>query len=246
MAAETGAERLPALYVDELRQSLLPLLSQMVNRRQTEALSRRAHTNCPAACTEPDAATWIWSDLHLGHEHSRSVFGRPLPTAAAADQAMMAAWYQQLAEGETIVCLGDVTVDGEALTHHQQWWGKAPGARWAVLGNHDVDPVNQTCPFEINRTAVALYAAGDPPLLLTHVPLLQVPHGTVDVHRHVHEQESPTAEPARQRQRGATGPPAVREPTEWAVPRTGTRSVAATRRILITGPVVGYMRTAAG
>ena len=61
-----------------------------------------------------------------------------------------------------------------------------------MLGNHDVDPVNQIRPFEIERTAVTLYAAGDPPLLLTHVPLLQVPHGAVNVHGHVHEQESPT------------------------------------------------------
>ena len=40
---------------------------------------------------------------------------------------------------------------------------------------------------------MTLYAAGDPPLLLTHVPLVQqVPHGAVNVHGHVHEQESPT------------------------------------------------------
>ena len=39
---------------------------------------------------------------------------------------------------------------------------------------------------------MTLYAAGDPPLLLTHVPLVQVPHGAVNIHGHVHEQESPT------------------------------------------------------
>ena len=61
-----------------------------------------------------------------------------------------------------------------------------------MLGNHDVGPVNRICPFEIERTAVTLYAAGDPPLLLTHVPLLQVPPGAVNVHGHVREQESPT------------------------------------------------------
>ena len=38
---------------------------------------------------------------------------------------------------------------------------------------------------------MTLYAAGDPPLLLTHVPLLQVPPGAINVHGHVHEQESP-------------------------------------------------------
>ena len=123
-------ERLQALYVDELRQSLVPPVQSMVNRRQTEALIRRARTIGPAAYTEPDATTWIWSDLHLGHEPSRSVFGRPFPTAAAADEAMMEAWYEQVAEGETIICLGDVTVAGEAVPHHQEWWRKAPGAKW--------------------------------------------------------------------------------------------------------------------
>ena len=208
MAAQTAAERLHALYVDDLQQSLLPPVRPMVNRRQTEALIRQARTIGPAAFAEPDATTWIWSDLHLGHEASRTVFRRPFPTAAAADEAMMKAWYEQVAKGETIICLGDATVDGEALAHHQERWRKAPGAKWLVLGNHDVDPVNRIRPFEIDRTAVTLYAAGKPPLLLTHVPLVQVPHGAVNVHGHVHRAGVADADPARQRQRRAAGLPA--------------------------------------
>ena len=92
---------------------------------------------------------------------------------------MMEAWYEQVDGSETIICLGDATVDGEALARHQEWWRKAPGAKWLALGNHDVDPVNRIRPLDIDRTAVTLYAAGDPPLLLTHVPLLQVPQGAV-------------------------------------------------------------------
>ncbi len=104
----------------------------------------------------------------------------------------MSAWHEQGAEGETIICLGDVTVDGEALAHHQQMVAEGTGREVARARQSDVDPANQIRPFEIDRTAVTLYAAGDPPLLLTHVPLLQVPHGAVNVHGHVHEQESPT------------------------------------------------------
>ena len=159
MGAETAAERLHALYVEEPRQSLLPAVDPTVNRRQMEALIGRARTAEAATCTEPDTATWIWSDLHLGHEHSRSVFARPFPTAAAADQAMMLAWNEQVADGETIICLGDVTVDGEALERHQLWWRKAPGTKWLVLGNHDADPVNQVRAIEVDRTAVTLIAA---------------------------------------------------------------------------------------
>ena len=61
-----------------------------------------------------------------------------------------------------------------------------------MLGNHDVDPVNQVRPVAVGRTAATLFAPGDPPLLLTHVPLLQVPHGWVNVHGHVHQRDSPT------------------------------------------------------
>ena len=65
----------------------------------------------------------------------------------------MEAWYEQVAEGETIICLGDVTVDGEALPHHQEWWRKAPGAKWVVLGNHDVDPTRSTRSTRSRSTA---------------------------------------------------------------------------------------------
>ena len=68
----------------------------------------------------------------------------------------MKAWYEEVAEGETIICLGDITVDGEALPHHQELWRKAPGTKWLVLGNHDVDPVNRIRPFEIDSTAFAV------------------------------------------------------------------------------------------
>ena len=72
MRAGTAAERLHAVYVEELRQSLVPPVDRRVNRRQTEELIRRARTIGPAVCTKPDATTWIWSDLHLGHEHVTS------------------------------------------------------------------------------------------------------------------------------------------------------------------------------
>ena len=55
-----------------------------------------------------------------------------------------------------------------------------------------MDPMNEKRPFEVEHSAVTLYTDGDPPLLLTHVPLLEVPHGTINVHGHVHEKESPT------------------------------------------------------
>ena len=55
---------------DELLQSLMPPVHPMVNARQTQAMIRRARDGGPGMCEEPDATTWIWSDLHLGDKAS--------------------------------------------------------------------------------------------------------------------------------------------------------------------------------
>ena len=68
---------------------------------------------------------------------------------------------------------------------------EAAGEKWRVLGSHDVDPGNHVRPVAVDRTVATLSAPGEPPLLLTHVPLLQVPPGCVNLHGHVHQKELP-------------------------------------------------------
>ena len=136
----------------------MPPVHPLVDERQTRALIRLARAAGPGRCEAPDAATWIWSDLHLGHELSLGVFFRPFGTARWADQAMMDAWSDLVAAADTIICLGNVGVDGSVQVHHQEWWRQAPVAKWFVLGNHDVDPVNQVRPLDVDRTAVTLFA----------------------------------------------------------------------------------------
>ena len=63
---DAAAERLHALYVDELLRTLMPPVHPLVNARQTQAMIRRARDGGPGLWEEPDATTWIWSDLHLG------------------------------------------------------------------------------------------------------------------------------------------------------------------------------------
>ena len=70
ITAEAAAKALQPVYVDELLQSLLRSVHPMVNRRQTEVLVGWAPTAEPAACTEPDAATWIWTDARLEAPYS--------------------------------------------------------------------------------------------------------------------------------------------------------------------------------
>ena len=163
----------------------------------------RARTTRPILHEEPDEKTWVWSDLHLGHDFSISAFNRPFRSPQAADKAMHRAWIERAAEYDTTICLGDVTVDGCLQPHHVMRWRQAPGSKVLVLGNHDVDPINRVKLLDIQRTTLALAAPGDPPLLLTHVPLIQVPHGAINVHGHIHDKPAPTPNRPHQRERRA-------------------------------------------
>ena len=168
------------------------MIQRSTRGRREPCSGARAKAN--RACTKSRMqTTWIRSDLHLGHEDSLAAFDRPFRTPDHMDQAMRDAWYEQVDVDDTIICLGDVGVDASIRVDHQAWWREAPGAKWLVLGNHDVDRVNQVLPVAVDGTAIALFAPGEPPLLLTHVPLLQVAPGCINVHGHVHGRESPTS-----------------------------------------------------
>ena len=186
------ATRLRNVYIEELNRALGPPVHKSVNAAQIRGMLHHARDGDPILYEEPDEKTWIWSDLHLGHEISISAFGRPFHTAQAADKAMQRAWVERVAEDDTIICLGDITVDGCLQPHHMLRWQQAPGRKMLVLGNHDVDPINRVEHLDIQQQALALLAPGDPPLLLTHVPLIQVPHDTVSIHGHIHDKQSPT------------------------------------------------------
>ena len=148
----------------------------------------------PATCEEPDETTWIWSDLHLGNEMSLEVFDRPFRTVHEADREMMTAWRDVVDIDDTIVCLGDIGVDGSVDETKAAQWNDAPGIKWLVVGNHDVDPLNPLNALVIDRTETTLAAPGNPSLVLTHAPLRRVPAGWVNVHGHIHQERSPTDE----------------------------------------------------
>ena len=140
---EAAAQRLHTQYADELRRSLRPPVHPMVNARQTRAMIRHGREGGPGLCEEPDERTWIWSDLHLGHEDSLTAFDRPFRTPNDRDQVMRHAWYELVDVDDTIICLGDVGVDSSIRVDHQAWWREAPGAKWLVIGNHDVNRVGE-------------------------------------------------------------------------------------------------------
>ena len=155
---DAAAERLHALYVDELLHALMPPVHPLVNARQTRALIRRARDGGPGLCEQPDATTWIWSDLHLGHK-TVTASDRPLRMPNEMDPAMMDAWYELVGAGDMIICLGDVSVDGSVQAHHQRWWREAPGEKWIVFGNHDVNRIGELDVEGFDQVHPTLYAA---------------------------------------------------------------------------------------
>jgi calcineurin-like phosphoesterase family protein len=82
-------------------------------------------------------------------------------------------WRRRVGAGDTVICLGDVA-------HPDAWrddrlvldLAECPGERLLVLGNHDRDvPALRRTGFQ--KTCRTALCATDPPLVLTHIPLLK-------------------------------------------------------------------------
>lgn len=227
------AARLARLYAAELARSLEPPMNPHVNRRQTAAIKHHADKEGAGVLRTADEKMWIWSDLHLGHSVAIMALDRPFRNTAQMDAALFDAWRENVAGDDTIVCLGDVSAEGDMHLGHEQVWNAAPGRKRLVLGNHDVDLANRIGALEIDSAAVALVAPGDPDLLLTHVPLVQIPHGCVNVHGHVHGHVHDKSSPTRNRHINAS----VEQLDYRPVRMTDGRGLA--RRLLERGDVAG-------
>ena len=93
-------------------------------------------------------------------------------------------WRRVVAPEDTILILGDVTVHplwGRQLKRVRQ----APGRKILVYGNHEITRAGSVDNDGFDEVYSTLYVDGDPPLLLTHVPLRVVPEGCVNVHGHL-------------------------------------------------------------
>ena len=132
----------------------------------------------------------VWSDLHLGHTKTIEAFHRPFGTADEMNDTIFRNWEQVVAPADTILILGDVTVHG--------LWGRrlarvrqAPGRKILVYGNHEITSTGLVETNGFDEVHSSLYVDGDPPLLLTHVPLRVVPGGCVNIHGHLHHKRIP-------------------------------------------------------
>ena len=221
------ASTLKTLYEAQLQQDLEPPVHEHVDRRATRCMLRISRALPPGELTEGDHnRIWIWSDLHLGHHETIGFFQRPFPSPRQMDLALFSAWERTVAPRDTIICLGDVTIP--AL------WGprlkrlrRAPGRKLLVIGNHEINGVGEVDIDGFDEIHSTLYASGDPPLLLTHMPLETVPEGSVNVHGHLHDEPSPS----REQHINVSVEQLDYRPWPWEAVRTLARRLAAGHRV---------------
>ncbi len=87
------AESLKVLYETELRYEVGNLGLGSDERRGLWQLLSASRRMQPGEFHEQDhAEVWLWSDLHLGHAMTLSVFGRPYSTPDEMADALFGAW----------------------------------------------------------------------------------------------------------------------------------------------------------
>ena len=86
-----------------------------------------------------------------------------------------------------MVCAGDIGGRRTILGPRRPPCAELPGPSHAVLGNHDFTRFlgREKAPGT-GTASMTLVIQSDPPLLVTHVPLTEVPDGWVNVHGHEH------------------------------------------------------------
>ena len=145
----------------------------------------------PVVASAPER-TWLWSDLHLSDPSVLLGSGRPFGSVEEMNRHLLRNWRRCVGAGDTVICLGDVAHPGGLARRLLVLdLAECPGDRLLVLGNHDRDvPALRRAGF--HKTCRTALCATDPPLVLTHIPLLKVPAGAVNVHGHLHRAAGPT------------------------------------------------------
>ena len=163
-------------------------------RRMFRAMLR-ACRDLPTCQLDKPESTWVWSDLHLGHDNIIRYTNRPFADARAMDSSLYDNWHGTVGSDDHLVFVGDVAMRRAVGPHTWQRIRNAPGAKkHLVIGNHDLTGSGRLRVDGFDTVGAVMFVDGDPPLLFTHIPLTDVPEGCVNVHGHTHD-EPPRATP---------------------------------------------------
>ena len=157
-------------------------------RRMFRAMLK-AVRNLPPCQVHNPGSSWVWSDLHLGHDNIIRYANRPFADAAQMDANLYNNWEATVGGDDDLVFVGDVAMRRAVGPHTWQQIRDAPGAnKHLVIGNHDLTGSGRLRIDGFDAVGAVMFVDGDPPLVFTHIPLTDVPVGCVNVHGHTHDE----------------------------------------------------------
>ena len=124
-------------------------------------------------------------DTHFAHRKILAYTSRPFETVEAMDEALVAAWNEQVQDEDLVVHVGDFGFGPRS--HLMAIAGRLRGRKVLVVGNHDRQTVSwwKRAGFVAYKTPVR-YG----PYLFSHAPLPTVPDGLLNVHGHLHDAQA--------------------------------------------------------
>ena len=180
-----NATELNTAYAAHLERMLQPPRAEHVNKRSIKHMLAQTRRAEPCRYVE-ERRTWIWSDLHLHHRNIIRYCTRPYDSVEQMDQALYATWKQRVQPDDVVICGGDVALAGSLDRERLARVQALPGRKLLVMGNHDLNRRGRPTPTGFDEASMTMLIEHDTPLLLTHVPLDEVPPGCVNIHGHVH------------------------------------------------------------
>ena len=180
-------ERAAAIYRADLERARARVAHKKLARREYRAMLRAVGQYGGARLMAPGGRIMVWSDLHLGHAKIIECAGRPFDDTSAMAERLWENCDNAVRREDVLVCVGDIAMS-PAL--NEGTWSRlrtAPGARKVlVIGNHDLTGKGQLRVRGFDEVSAVLVTGGNPPLIWTHYPLIDVPSGVVNVHGHTH------------------------------------------------------------
>ena len=159
------------------------------NPRHLRLMARetRRHPGAEMPAPEAGAEIRIWADLHFDDERVRRAAERPWPAVEPMNAALRRSWRESMGPEAVMVCAGDMGGRRTFFGRRRAPDAGLPGPWRLVLGNHDFTRIaGREKRTGADAASMTLVIRSDPPLLVTHVPLTEVPAGCVNVHGHEH------------------------------------------------------------
>ena len=138
---------------------------------------------------------WLWADLHLRDAASVRCHRRPFWCWPTHDRALRRRWRRAIAPADLTIHAGDFAPECVGERRRRALLDALPGRKINILGNHDVAALHAPLTDGWDASFGALVIASDPPLVVTHCPLRNVPPGTVNIHGHMHRRRDRSDDP---------------------------------------------------